>query len=75
MTVANDTVGTDVLCDSAGLTGGNARLANRVNERCLAVIDMAHESDDGGAPFKYIALRRLGGFGCFDLGFDFVVTF
>ncbi len=41
-----DRVGTDMLCDSTGLTGDHVRLANVVQQRCLAVIDVAHDGDD-----------------------------
>ena len=46
-----DAVGADVLRDSAGFARGDARLANRVHQRSLAVIDVAHESDDRRARF------------------------
>ena len=39
-------VGADVLRDAAGFAGGDARLADRIEQGSLAVIDVAHESDD-----------------------------
>ena len=41
-----DRVSADVLRDSAGFARRDPRLANRVHQRRLAVIDVAHESDD-----------------------------
>ena len=43
---ALDRVGTDVLGDAPGFTGGDASFADGVEQRSLAVVDMAHESDD-----------------------------
>ena len=45
--VASDAIGADVLGDPASLAGRHLRLANRVQERGLAVIDMSHERDNG----------------------------
>jgi hypothetical protein len=36
----------DVLRDPAGRTGDDLGLANRVEQRCLAVVDVAHDRDD-----------------------------
>jgi hypothetical protein len=41
-------VGADVLGDAAGLTGGDARLADVVEQRGLAVVDVAHDRHDRG---------------------------
>ena len=41
-----DRVGADVLGDAAGFARGDAGLADRVHQRGLAVVDVAHESDD-----------------------------
>src|SRR5690606_40820951 len=41
-----DLIGTDVLGDAAFLTGGHVGLANPVEERCLAVVDVTHDGDD-----------------------------
>ena len=38
----------DVLRDAAGLTGGDGRLADGVEQRRLAVVDVAHDRDDRG---------------------------
>ena len=51
-----DAVSADVLRDSAGFARRDARLANRVHERGLAVIDMAHEGDDGAARLEFLFL-------------------
>ncbi len=45
-----DVVRADVLRDAAGLALGNLRFANRVEQRRLAVIDVAHHGDHGRAP-------------------------
>src|SRR5712691_2357716 len=42
-----DLVRADALGDSAGLTRGNTRLADRVEDRRLAVVHMAEDGDDG----------------------------
>ena len=39
-------VGADVLRDAAGLAGGDVGLADRVEQRRLAVVDVAHDRDD-----------------------------
>ena len=41
-----DLVGADVLGDAAGLAGGDLGLADRVEQRGLAVVDVAHDRDD-----------------------------
>ena len=42
-----DVVGADVLGDAAGLAGGDVRLADGVKKGGLAVVNMAHDGDDG----------------------------
>ena len=44
-----DVVGADVLRDAAGLAGDDVRLADVVEERRLAVVDVAHDRDDRAA--------------------------
>ena len=41
-----DLVGADVLRDAAGLGGDDARVADRVEQRRLAVVDVAHDRHD-----------------------------
>ena len=53
--VALDHVGTDVLGDAAGLAGHDVGVADAVEQRGLAVVDVTHDGDDGGAN----ALHRL----------------
>ena len=48
----------DVLRDAAGFALGDARLANRVEQRGLAVIDVAHDRDDRRARDHVL---RIGG--------------
>ena len=45
-------IGADVLRDPAGLATGDIGFAQRVEKRCLAVIDMAHDRDDRGPRFE-----------------------
>ena len=52
-----DAVGADVLRDAAGFARRDARLANRVHQRGLAVIDVAHERDDRRARLEFFFLR------------------
>ena len=42
-------VGADVLRDPAGLAGHHVGLAQRIEQRRLAVIDMSHDRDHGRA--------------------------
>ena len=44
-----DLIGTDMLGDTASFARYDVRLADRVQEAGLAVIDMAHDGDDGRA--------------------------
>ena len=46
LAVVVDLVGADVLGDAAGLAGGDVGLADRVEQRRLAVVDVAHDRDD-----------------------------
>src|SRR5262249_1320141 len=41
-----DLIGADVLRDATSLTGRDARVANRVQERGLAMVHVAHHRDD-----------------------------
>ena len=45
LAVVVDLVGADVLGDPAGLAGGDLGLADRVQQRGLAVVDVAHDRD------------------------------
>ena len=42
-------IGADVLGDAAGLAGDDVGVADRVEQRGLAVVDVAHDGDDGRA--------------------------
>ena len=46
LAVVVDLVGADVLGDAAGLARGDLGLADRVQQRRLAVVDVAHDRDD-----------------------------
>ena len=52
-------VGADVLRDSARFTGSDVSRANRVEQRRLTVIDVAHDGDDGSA--RQFHVIRVGG--------------
>ena len=59
--IARDLVGADVLGDAAGLAGGDVRLADRVEQRRLAVVDVTHDRDDRRARHHVLGVvRRLG---------------
>ena len=45
--VPGDLVGADVLGDAAGFAGDHVGLANLVEQQSLAVVDVAHDGDDG----------------------------
>ena len=49
-------VGADVLGDAPGFTSCNTRLANRIQERRFAMINMSHECDDGAARLEFLFL-------------------
>ncbi len=51
-----DGVSADVLGDSAGFARGDARLANRIHQRRLAVIDVTHERDNRAARLEFLFL-------------------
>ena len=44
-----DLVGADVLGDAASFARGHIGLADRVEQRGLAVVDVTHDGDDRGA--------------------------
>ena len=45
----DDLIGADVLSDAAGFARDHIGVADRVEQRGLAVVDMAHDGDDGRA--------------------------
>ena len=51
--VVRDAVRADVLGDAAGLALGDARLADGVHQRGLAVVDVTHENDDRRAGLEF----------------------
>ena len=54
----DDVVGADVLRDAAGLAGDDVGLADRVEQRRLAVVDVTHDGDDGRGSSSARRLRR-----------------
>ena len=57
-----DRIRTDVLGDAARFPRGDAGFADKIHERSFAVVDVAHESDDGRTGFEFL-------FGDLDFGF------
>ena len=60
-----DVVGADVLRDAAGLAGHDVGLADVIEQRRLAVVDVTHDGDDGGSGdeiFLHVGrlVRRVG---------------
>ena len=49
-----DLVGADVLGDAAGLARGDLGLADRVQQRGLAVVDVTHDGHDRRAPLEIL---------------------
>ena len=56
LALAVDLVGTDVLRDAAGLVRLNVRVADAVEQRRLAVVDMAHDRDDRRAELQRLRI-------------------
>ena len=54
LVVLVDLVGADVLRDAAGLARGDLRLADRVQQRRLAVVDVTHDRDHGRARLEIL---------------------
>ena len=61
-------VGADMLRDAAGLAAGDVGLAQRVEQRGLAVVDMAHDRDDRGARLQHVGLVGLAAQADLDIG-------
>ncbi len=57
-----------MLRDAAGLAAGDVGLAQRVEQRGLAVIDMAHDRDDRGARLQHVGLVGLAAQADLDIG-------
>ena len=56
LALAVDLVGTDVLRDAAGLVRLDVRVADAVEQRRLAVVDMAHDRDDRRAELQRLRI-------------------
>ena len=56
--LAGHLVGADVLGDAAGLARGDVGLADGVEQRGLAVVDVAHDGDDRRARHQVLGVRR-----------------
>ena len=54
-----DVISADVLRDAAGFAAGHIGFANGVEQRSLAVIDVAHDGDHGSAPHAILGLFGL----------------
>ena len=57
--VLGDLVGTDVLGDAARLAGDDVGVADRVEQQRLAVVDVAHDRDDGGSAREVLRVLRV----------------
>ena len=66
--VVMDLVGADVLRDAAGLAGRHLGLADRVEQRRLAVVDVPHDRDHGRAVDQLLVGVLEGGLGLGVLG-------
>ena len=51
-----DVVSTDVLCDAARFASGDIGLPDCIEQRCFAVIDVAHDGDDRRAPHQILGV-------------------
>ena len=51
-----DLVGADMLGDATGLALDHVGLAQRIKDRCLAVVDMAHDGHDRGSGHEVLVL-------------------
>ena len=69
LTVLLDLVGADVLGDAAGLAGHDIGVADGVEQRCLAVVDMAHDGDHRRARLELRLVGRRGEQTLDDIGF------
>ena len=49
-------IGTDVLCDAARLVRADGGVADRVEQRGLAVVDVSHDGDDGRTLFERLRI-------------------
>ena len=55
-----DGIGADVLGDAARLAGDDVGVADIVEQRGLAVVDVAHDDNDRGTGLKVLILIRGG---------------
>ena len=70
LAVVLDLIGADVLGDAAGLAGDDVGLADGVEQRGLAVVDVAHDGDDRRARHAdRRSRRRLANRPFLDVGF------
>ena len=53
-----DLIGADMLGDAARLAGNDIGLADGIEQRGLAVVDMAHDGDDGRARLELLVRHR-----------------
>ena len=72
--VVFDARGSDVLGDAAGLFFGDVGFSDVVEERRLAVVDVAHDGDDRRARLK-LSVAALFALFLFILGFEFFVGY
>ena len=63
-----DPIGADMLRDAAGFAARDIGLAQRVEQRGLAVVDMAHDGDDRRARLERLGLVLLAAQADLDIG-------
>ena len=64
----SDPIGADMLGDAAGLAGGDVGFAQRVEQRGLAVVDMAHHRNDRRARLQRLFAVLLAAQADLDIG-------
>ena len=52
-------VGTNVLGDAAVLTGNNVRVPDGIEQPCLSVVNVAHDSDNRGPWLQILRIFKL----------------
>ena len=69
LAVLLDLVGTDVLGDATSLAGHDIGLADRIEQRRLAVVDVAHDGHDRRTGDQHVIVVRLVEDAFFHVGF------
>ena len=67
--LGRDLIGADVLGDTTGFTAGDIRMADGVEQRGLAVVDVAHDRDDGRTRLQILVRIVAASEAFLDVGF------